>query len=49
MLADPFTKSMKAERLMTALQTGVLDLEATPDAQIAKMMKQKLRKRKVDD
>ena len=43
MLADPLTKNMKPNRLLEFLDTGVLDLEPTPESVVAKMMKQKQR------
>ena len=46
MLADPLTKSMKADRLEQALSTGVIDLEPTAESQMKKYMKQKQRAKK---
>ena len=43
MLADPLTKMMNPKRLNETLKSGILDLEPTPEAKIAKMMKQKQR------
>ena len=43
MVADPLTKGMSPERLVDFMTTGLLDLEATPESKIAKMMKQKQR------
>ena len=43
MLADPLTKNMKPKRLHDFLETGILDLEPTPESVVAKMMKQKQR------
>ena len=48
MVADPLTKRMKADRLVETLATGMLSLEPTPEAILAKMAKQKAR-RKVED
>ena len=48
MVADPLTKRMKADRLVETLATGMLSLEPTPEAILAKMAKQKAR-RKSDD
>ena len=44
MLADPLTKNMKPDRLLKFLESGLLDLEPTPESLVAKMMKQKQRK-----
>ena len=35
------TKAMKPYRLVSLLESGILDLHATPEGQIAKMRKQK--------
>ena len=43
MLADTMAKNMKPKRLLEFLDTGVLDLEPTPESIVAKMMKQKQR------
>ena len=48
MVADPLTKRMKADRLVETLATGMLSLKPTPEAILAKMAKQKAR-RKSDD
>ena len=45
MVADPLTKRMKADRLVETLATGILSLEPTPESILAKMAKQKARKR----
>ena len=44
MLADPLTKNMKPDRLITFLKSGVVDLNPTDESKISKMMKQKQRK-----
>ena len=49
MLADPLTKMMKAERLEHFMSSGVLDLTPTPESVMAKLMKQKARKKTPDD
>lgn len=46
MLADPLTKGMKATRMLEALKSGVLDFEATDEAKMQKMLKQKQRAKK---
>ena len=43
MLADTMAKNMKPKRLLEFPDTGVLDLEPTPESIVAKMMKQKQR------
>ena len=43
MLADPLTKHMKADRMMNAIDAGVLDLNATLEAEMQKYMKKKQR------
>ena len=48
MLADPLTKVMSPDRLVTALDKGRIDLNPTAASTIAKQMKQKQR-RKVKD
>ena len=45
MIADPLTKRMRADRLVETLATGELSLEPTPEAILAKMSKQKSRKK----
>ncbi len=45
MVADPLTKSMNDSRLHEMLMTGIFSQEATPQPQIAKMMKQNGRKK----
>ena len=45
MIADPLTKSMRADRLLQAMQTGQLDLTPTDASVVSKMMKQKARAR----
>ena len=47
MLADPLTELMKCRRLEDALSENILDLEATPESQMQKYMKQKQRASKV--
>ena len=49
MIVDPLTKVMKADRLLEALNSGILDLEATAASQMSKLMKQKQRKAKKED
>ena len=39
MIADPVTKLMKPTRLIKCLQSGVLSLEPTKEAQMSKLMK----------
>ena len=48
MIADPLTKNMKPHRLLEFLDTGLLDLEPTPESVISKMMKQKQRRHAKD-
>ena len=43
MIADPLTKNMKPKRLLEFLDTGLLDLEPTPESVVSKMLKQKQR------
>ena len=49
MLADPLTKVMNSDRLVTALDKGHIDLNATAASTVAKHMKQKQRRRVKDD
>ena len=49
MLADPLTKIMSSDRLVTALDQGNIDLNPTAASTIAKQMKQKQRRRVKDD
>ena len=44
MLADPLTKNMKPLRLLEFLESGTIDLEATDESKLQKMLKQKQRK-----
>ena len=44
MLADPLTKNMKPLRLLEFLESGIIDLEATDESKLQKMLKQKQRK-----
>ena len=39
MIADPLTKKMKPTRLIECLQSGILSLELTKEAQMSKLMK----------
>ena len=49
MLADPLTKVMSPDRLVKALDNGQIDLKPTAASTIAKMMKQKQRRKTRDD
>ena len=49
MLADPLTKSMKADRLVAALDKSQIDLTPTAASTIAKMVKQKQRRKTRED
>ena len=45
MIADPLTKRMRADRLVEILATGKSSSEPTPEAILAKMSKQKSRRK----
>ena len=50
MICDPLTKAGGpnfAQRLIETMQTGTLDLEATPESQMKKLKQQKMRQDKV--
>ena len=49
MLADPLTKVMNSDRLVTALDKGHIDLNPTAASTVAKLMKQKQRRRVKDE
>ena len=49
MLADPLTKVMNADRLVTSLDGSRIDLTPTAASTIAKMVKQKQRRKTKDD
>ena len=49
MLADPLTKVMSPDRLVTALDRGQIDLNPTAASTIAKMMKQRQRRKNRDE
>ena len=49
MLADPLTKIMNADRLVTSLDRNRVDLTPTAASTIAKMVKQKQRRKTKDD
>ena len=46
MLADLLTKSMKPDRLLEALESGILDLRPTSDSLMIKAKNQQYRKKK---
>ena len=46
MIADPLTKRMEAERLLSCMDTNILDLEPTHESTMVKMAKQAQRKKK---
>ena len=49
MIADPFTRVMNANRMTTTLQTGTLDLRATPESLAIKARDRALRRGKAQD
>ena len=50
MIADPLTKAMKPDRLREFMDSGLLDLNPTAESVLAKMQKQKARRKKdLDD
>ena len=46
MLCDCLTKDMQADQLRQAIQTNVIDLQASDHSIMSKLMKQKQRRRK---
>ena len=43
MVVDCLTKRMKPDVLINLIETGILSLKATPESQLLKLRKQKLR------